>query len=112
MYLKTCWLENTGPISKFSIQMPFNADGKPKPVVLVGGNGAGKTVVLSYIADALIEIAKMAYWDVVPHQGTNSPYLRLVSVGNQKVGESFGLACLSFEIQQDSSSQNIFYREQ
>lgn len=112
MYLKTCCLSNTGPVSQFDIEMPFDDGGNPKPVVLVGSNGTGKTVVLSYIADALVEIAKKGYQDVVPGQGHNSPYLRVVSGGSRKVGTSYSFALLRFEVQQDVAPQQLFYREQ
>lgn len=111
MYLKTCWLENTGPIEKFEIEMPFHTDGRPKPVVLVGSNGTGKTMVLSYIADALVEIAKKEFQDVVLGQGHNSPYLRMIGAGNQKIGASYSFAHLSFETGA-KSAQKFFYREQ
>ncbi|MBA4159538.1 MAG: ATP-binding protein [Gemmatimonadetes bacterium] len=112
MYLTRCWLENAGPISILDIELPFNADGTPKPVVLVGGNGTGKTVVLSYVADALIEIAKKAYEDVVPGQGHSSPYLRVVGSGNTRVGASYSFALLMFEARQDDALHQLLYREQ
>jgi ABC-type molybdenum transport system ATPase subunit/photorepair protein PhrA len=46
----------------------FNADGTPKPLVIVGKNGTGKSILLSYIVDALFELAKKAYADIVPGQ--------------------------------------------
>ncbi len=34
--------------------MPFHENGDPKPVVIVGGNGTGKTIILSYIVNSII----------------------------------------------------------
>ena len=43
MYLKEIYLENTGPISKCRVKLPFDANENPLPVVIVGPNGSGKT---------------------------------------------------------------------
>ncbi|SHL02477.1 AAA family ATPase [Hymenobacter psychrotolerans] len=113
MYLKNIWLENTGPISKLEIELPFDERGNPKPIVIVGGNGSGKTVLLSYIADALVELAKTAFQDIVPGQGVNSPYLRVVGGTNTKLGSQYSLSILQFkDINEINSEYNIIYREQ
>ena len=51
------------------LSLPLAAEGNPRPVVLVGHNGSGKTILLSHVADALIEFAKVAYEDVLVGQG-------------------------------------------
>ena len=67
MYLEEIYLENTGPISKCHVEkMPFDEKGNPRPVVVVGANGSGKSVFLSYIVDALMEFAKRP----LPRHGT------------------------------------------
>ena len=69
MYLSEIYLENTGPISKCHVQLPFADNGIPHPVVVVGPNGSGKSIFLSYIVDALMEFAKTAFRDIVPSDG-------------------------------------------
>lgn len=54
MYLKQLELKNTGPIEHANIICQFNDDGSPKPVILVGQNGSGKSVATAHIASALI----------------------------------------------------------
>ena len=66
MYLDEIYLENTGPISKCHVQLPFATNGNPLPVVVVGPNGSGKSIFLSYIVDALMEFAKTVFRDIVP----------------------------------------------
>jgi signal recognition particle GTPase len=44
MYLANILLENSGPITSLDVSLPFNADGSPKPLVVVGTNGSGKTI--------------------------------------------------------------------
>ncbi len=98
MYLKRCWIENIGAITKFNLPMPFNVDGTPKPVVLVGANGTGKTILQSYIADALIEFSKQGFNDAVKGQGHLSPFFRLVGRRNQKEGTTYGFAIIEFDL--------------
>lgn len=61
MYLKLINDENIGPIEKLNIEMPFNNEGNPKPVIFVGENGSGKSMILSNIVDSLYEFAEQAY---------------------------------------------------
>ncbi|MDE1884200.1 MAG: AAA family ATPase, partial [Rhodospirillales bacterium] len=63
MYLKFLELENFGPIDSLKFSFPFS-EGKPKPVVLVGGNGAGKSVILAQIVNSLL-LAKQEVFDDV-----------------------------------------------
>ena len=56
MQVKRTQVINYGPIAHLDIDFPFDGD-VPKPVVLVGGNGSGKTIFLSHIVNGLI-IAK------------------------------------------------------
>ena len=64
MYLKSIHSVNVGPIEDAKIIFPFNEDGTPKPVVIVGENGTGKSVLLSNIVDSFYEIAGVAFSDV------------------------------------------------
>jgi predicted ATP-binding protein involved in virulence len=68
MYLRECLIENVGPMTSFDVSLGFDAAGNPKPVILVGKNGTGKTIVLAYILDALSELAKQHFTDVVVGQ--------------------------------------------
>lgn len=97
MYLNEIYLENTGPISKCHVQMPFADDGNPRPVVIVGPNGSGKSIFLSYIVDALFELAKIAFRDIVPSDGLIKPYYRVVSNSSIKSGASHSLSLLQFQ---------------
>ncbi len=53
MYLKHIGIKNVGPIDEISINLPFHENGNPKPILFVGANGAGKTILLAQIIDAL-----------------------------------------------------------
>ena len=60
MYTKRVQILNYGPISHLDIEFPF-ADENPKPVVLVGENGSGKSIVLSHIVNGLVSAKDLAY---------------------------------------------------
>lgn len=61
MYVQRIQLENYGPIDKIDIAFPFNENGNPKPVVLVGENGSGKSVLLSHIVNGLVAAKNSVY---------------------------------------------------
>lgn len=97
MYLRDCLLENVGPLEFIDIALPFNGDRNPKPVVLVGRNGSGKSIFLSHVVDALIEFAKTGYQDIVVGQLTENSYFKVVGGTTQKAGADFGIALLRFQ---------------
>ena len=55
MYLKKLKLENVGPIKNLEIEPSFINE-NPKPLVLVGQNGSGKSIALSFIANFLLNL--------------------------------------------------------
>jgi ABC-type Mn2+/Zn2+ transport system ATPase subunit len=59
IYLKSITLENTGPIEKLHVRMPFEQQ-RPKPVIFVGPNGSGKSTALSFIVNALVAFKQHA----------------------------------------------------
>lgn len=61
MYINEIYIENYGCIEKLSIKPELNTLKQPKPIVLVGKNGSGKTLLLSSIVDSIIEFKKHKY---------------------------------------------------
>ena len=60
MYAKRVHLVNYGPIDHLDITFPFEGD-IPKPVLLVGVNGSGKSILLSHIVNGLVSAKAVAY---------------------------------------------------
>ena len=60
MYTKRIQLTNYGPIEKLDIEFPFESE-LPKPVVLVGQNGSGKSILLSHIVNGLLQAKDIVY---------------------------------------------------
>ena len=68
MYLEKINIQNYGPLKHFVLDMPFNKDENgnkttPRPLVIVGKNGTGKTVILSHIVNGLIALKQRVYDD-------------------------------------------------
>lgn len=108
MYLKACWVENAGPIDYLYFLFPFNSNGTPKPLILVGRNGSGKSIILSIFADALMLFAQTAYYDILKgRDGLRIPLFRLLGTVNQKINSEFAVALLKF----DHSEGSFYYVE-
>lgn len=107
MYLTKILLENVASINLIDLILPFNDNGTPQPLIIVGINGSGKSILLSYIADALIEFAKKAYTDIVPlgYLPIYSPYFKFNGGLNQNIHSEFSIGLLEFIYEQ----QKYFY---
>ena len=62
MYAKRIQISNYGPIEQLDISFPF-LDETPQPVLLVGENGSGKTILLSHIINGLMTAKDLTYPD-------------------------------------------------
>lgn len=69
MYLKRVQIQNTGPLQDLDLHFSFSPAGLPKPMVLIGQNGTGKSILLSYIVNALIGGKSLAYDDTDVAEG-------------------------------------------
>lgn len=97
MYLDRLFISNVGPIETLSIELPFDGDGHPRPIVLLGSNGSGKTNVLSVIADALFEFEAAGYNDVLPNQSAGGrSYFRILGSITRRTGAPYSLSALLF----------------
>lgn len=61
MYFKSIEIENVGPIEHINIEFPKIND-NPKPVIFVGENGTGKSILLSHLVNSLI-VGKQEIFD-------------------------------------------------
>ena len=107
MYLHEIFLQNTGPISECHVKPSFDDAGDPLPIVIVGPNGSGKTIFLSYIVDALTEFAKKAFTDIVSSDGLKTPFFRTIQPTAIRSGQSFSLSLLRCKANND----NLYYCE-
>lgn len=61
MKLKNISIKNYGNILNFDYEFRFDKKGNPVPLVLIGQNGSGKSLVVANIVDALIEVKRSLY---------------------------------------------------
>lgn len=54
MYIEKLAYKNVGPLQDVRIDFSFNNNGAPKPIILVGENGTGKSTILSNIVDSFM----------------------------------------------------------
>lgn len=106
MYLKNIAIKNIGPINELSIALPFNEDGTPKPILLVGQNGSGKTVFQSQIIDSFYEITSAIFQDVGVQDGQIRSYYKVSGGLNLQSGQSKGFSYLNFS---DNKHNKIEY---
>ncbi len=94
MYLKNIHIENYGPIDNFQYSCKFDNEGKPQPLVLIGKNGCGKTLVLVNIIHSLIEI-KRKHYDNLPEVKDNN-YYRVGTLSYIKEGANYSYVDLLY----------------
>jgi hypothetical protein len=97
VYIRNALILESGPLADLEVEFDFNDEGTPKPMVIVGRNGAGKSNFLSIVTDALIEIAAKKFTDVAPrHVNGSHEWHRSVGGGTMRTGSAFELAILKF----------------
>lgn len=106
MYLKNIVIANIGPIENLSVELPFKENGDPKPVIFVGENGAGKTILQSQIIDGFYEIGSFLFDDVGIQDGLKRSFYKVSGGVNLQTGKDKGFSLLKFV---DNESQNLEY---
>ena len=99
MYISRIIDKNIGPISKIDISPSFMVDGKPKPLIIVGENGSGKSTMISNIVDSLYELAGRGFSNVVHYRMGVSGYLyyKIISSREIKLGENYLFSRIVFD---------------
>lgn len=93
MFLKNIEIENVGPISGINIQFPKLED-SPKPLVIVGENGSGKSILLAHLVNALIVGKQMVFEDVEVEKGKVFKYRSPKYITS---GEHYSYSNIEFE---------------
>ena len=101
MYAKRIQLVNYGPIDHLDITLPFEGD-TPKPVLLVGENGSGKSILLSHIVNGLLSAKGIAFPETPEVE--NGKVYKLRSNSYVKSGSQYYFGRVDFE-------ENLFLAE-
>lgn len=97
MYLKQLSAVNMGPLNDVSIAFPFEESGNPKPVIIVGENGTGKTTLLSNVVDSLYELAEKAFNDVTKSDGgSGHQYFKAISTSEIQIGKEYMCSIIEY----------------
>lgn len=97
MYLERAIYQNVGPLKEVNINFPLDILGNPKPVIIVGENGSGKSTFLSNIVDAFYEMAGEAFSNArQSSDSTSHQYYKTISGTEIHHGTSYMVSYLSF----------------
>ena len=110
MYVETIFCENMGPIEKAVIKAGFTPEGNPKPIVLVGKNGSGKSIMLSNVVDALHELGDQAFNDVTKKDGMGHKYFKVTSGNHIRLGAKGLVGYLSFTGDANGGLEYLYLR--
>ena len=95
MYLRNIKIKNYGSIKDINYSLPFNSEGNPIPLIIIGKNGTGKTLVLSNLLHSLIEIKRKFYNELSDVSSNN--YYRLASTEYIKINENYSYIRTEFD---------------
>lgn len=114
MHLEKINIKNLGPIDEFLIEPRFAENGHAVPIVLVGQNGAGKSLTLAVILDALTEARRASFNEIKEVRSTD--YLRLSSKNYIKNRKGYSYAHITIhdektKIAFDEVVSNMPYEE-
>jgi len=101
MYVKKINIENIGPIDQFRLKINSKGDDAPPPLVLVGANGSGKSLVLAQIVTAIINAHSAVYEDSDIEKGK---VFKIRSSSYIRYGQNYSVSEIEF-------SDGFFERE-
>jgi len=111
VYINSVEIENVGPVDLFKYQIERSENGAIKPLILLGKNGAGKSIVLSHFVNPVMEAFSAVYDDAEMERGK---VYKLRSPNFIKRGKSFSRSRVTFdqgflqeEIQLHSSKEDF-----
>lgn len=110
MYVETIFCENMGPIEKAVIKAGFTPEGNPKPIVLVGKNGSGKSIMLSNIVDALHELGDQAFKDITKKDGLGHKYYKIASGNQIRLGANSLVGYVKFTDDKNDHLEYLYLR--
>lgn len=99
MYIKNIYIENMGAIKKFELSENELFIGEnPKPIIIVGKNGDGKTTLLSCIVDALYQLqSKAEFRDVPTYDRVLTYYYRISGGITQRHNANYAISAIEFK---------------
>jgi len=69
MYFNSVEIENIGPIENLKLEFPVSENHHPKPIIIVGENGTGKSILISHLVNVLLTGKQLVYENTEIDQG-------------------------------------------
>lgn len=99
MYLEFISMKNISAIEELTIKPSFTDEGNPKPLIIVGENGSGKTVLLSSIMDSFYEIGSKIFDNVGKQENNARNLYKIGGIPNLKMGSKNGFVAIQYKSQ-------------
>ncbi|WP_270517535.1 AAA family ATPase [Megamonas funiformis] len=109
MYLKHMIYENIGPIDRIDIKPSFDEKNEPIPMIVVGENGTGKSILLSNIVDSLYELAAKYYTNACISEYFGHQYYKIISPQQIKIDKTYMYSYLKYEEYENNTLKPIEY---
>ena len=109
MYLKHMIYENIGPIDRIDIKPSFDEKNEPIPMIIVGENGTGKSILLSNIVDSLYELAAKYYTNACISEYFGHQYYKIISPQQIKIDKTYMYSYLKYEEYENNTLKPIEY---
>lgn len=99
MYLKKAIYNNVGPLEIVNLDFSLNKEGNPKPIIIVGENGSGKSTFLSNIVDALYEMAGKEFRNALEKDDDSfgNQFYKVITGTEIHINTSYMLSYLVFQ---------------
>lgn len=104
MFLKEVRIENYGAINNLLL-VPEQTNGHYKPLVIVGKNGSGKTLLLTQLVDSLIEMKRKKYDEISEVRENN--FYKLGSKKYIRAVEFYSFVHITYE----NDGSKVFYTD-
>ena len=104
MYLKNISAKSYGPIDNLSYSFRNDENGNPVPLVIIGKNGCGKTLLFSNVVDMFVEMKRKLYSQGILEVNENNYY----KVGNLSYIKK-GSYTSEVKIEFEASNKKITY---
>lgn len=109
MYITELHYINVGPIERADVTLLKDTDVGPHPIVFVGKNGSGKSILLSNIVDCFYELARIHYNNVVQYREDGRYiYYKIVTQLQIRLGKDEMFSHIKFK--QDNDKYEYVYK--
>lgn len=95
MYITNMTCRNYGPINEVVVNPKFDDKGRPVPLIFIGQNGVGKTLLLSSIVDSFIEFKRKQYVTIPETEGNK--YFKVLKKDYVQTDKDYCMASIDFK---------------